>query len=109
MTNREYIEKKLAAFNITDADYADMGGLVYLDDTFDGSPDFWKGFVGIIEGLILAPRVKSVNENGFSMSWDTDSLGKWYMWLCRKHSIKPDDDVLALLGLSAIIDISDQW
>lgn len=109
MTNREYIGMKFAAFNLSEADYADVVASIDLNEEYRDTPEMGGAMITLLESCILAPRVKNVNENGFSITWDTDSVGKWYLWLCRRYGVKPNDDVLALLGMSAIIDISDQW
>lgn len=36
-------------------------------------------------------------------------IGQYYMWLCRKYGVTPDNEVVAALGLSTITDKSDIW
>lgn len=107
MTIKEYMVSLLPGLTIPEAFFADMP----LDVEEDYEPSMYyevgKSLVNAVAGVILAPQVKSVNENGFSMSWDTDLLGKYYLWLCKRYGITPDDDVM--LGLGAIIDKSDIW
>ena len=69
----------------------------------------WKAMISVIEELMLAPYMSNVNENGFSVSWDYSRIGQYYMWLCRKYGVAPDDEVVAALGLSTITDKSDIW
>ena len=109
MTVREYIVSLTPGITIPDAYLVDMG--VNLDQEYDSSMFLTVGqkFCSVLGGIILAPRVKSVNENGFSMSWDTESLGKYYLWLCKRYGVTPDPEVVALLGINAIIDITDTW
>lgn len=109
MNVKEYIVSLLPGLTIPEAYFADMG--VDLEAEYDSSMFVYVGqrLCSVLAGLILAPRVKSVNENGFSMSWDTDTLGKYYLWLCKRYGVTPDSEVLALLGMSSIIDISDTW
>ena len=109
MTVREYICSTLSGLTVPDAFFADL--------TFDPNQEYTTSLyaevgaamVSMLGGLILAPKVKSVNENGFSMQWDTDTLGKYYLWLCKRYGITPDSEVVALLGMNTIIDISDTW
>lgn len=107
MTNREYIVQKLQGLNVTDAALADMG--IDLDADYVPGEEIGRKIVALIEELILAPSLTNVSESGFSMSWDKSSVGKWYMCLCKKYGVTPDKDVIPLLGISMIIDISDQW
>jgi hypothetical protein len=58
---------------------------------------------------VLAPRLQSVNESGFSLSWDFATLGKYYLWLCRRYGVSADSDTLQLLGISTITDKTDIW
>lgn len=113
MTIRAYITDKLKAFGVSEAqlvDFSISSGL-NLDKEFD-SPDTKKvgvGLVQTIEELVLAPKMSNVSEAGFSMSWDFSSLGQYYIWLCRKWGVSPNADVLALMGISTILDKSNKW
>ena len=107
MTIKEYMVSLLPGLTIPEAFFEDMT----LDVEEDYEPSMYNevgiALVNAVAGVILAPQVKSVNENGFSMSWDTDLLGKYYLWLCKRYGITPDPDVT--LGLGSIIDKSDIW
>ena len=113
MTIREYISQKLPSFNLTEAQFAD----IYADYRLDVNQEYStenqlaanKAIVGIIEEQVLAPRLASVNEGGFSMSWNYSDLGKLYMYLCKKYGITPKDDVVSLLGINMIKDASSKW
>lgn len=113
MTVRAYISDKLKAFGISEAQLVDMSlssGLELESDISTVDP----AKVGIavthmLEEAILAPRMTNINESGFSMSWDFNSVSQYYLWLCRKWGVKPNDDVLSMLGLSTITDRSDMW
>ncbi len=111
MTIREYISQKLRAWNITEAQFADVAASVNLDDeyTFDDAQVVGKSMISIIEELMLSPYMSNVSENGFSVSWDYSKIGQYYMWLCRKYGVDPDEEVVAALGLSTITDKSDIW
>lgn len=107
MTVGEYLTSLFTGISIPEAFLVDTG----LDLEQDYSPDLPIGeqVVGLAGSIINMVSLKSVSENGFSMSWDTGRLGKFYLWLCRKYGIKPDGELLADLGISSIIDISDTW
>lgn len=109
MTVKEYIVSSLPGVTVPESFFVDMP--LDLDAEYDSSMFYAVGdaMVGALAGLILAPMVKSVNENGFSMSWDRGTLGKYYLWLCKRYGITPDPEVVALIGTSSVIDISDIW
>lgn len=113
MTIREYVSQTLQAFNVTEAVLADFAAVLGMsnDDeyTFDVAPSVGKALAQTIEGLILAPRLSNVNESGFSMSWDFNNLGSYYLYLCNKWGVNPNGDVLAASGSSAIIDRTYLW
>lgn len=108
MTNGEYIRQKLQAWNITEAQLIDTG--IDLDKDYDPNDTQVKAaLVDTIEELALAPYLKNVSENGFSVSWDFENMGRYYLWLCKKLNRTPSDDVTAALGISTITDKSDIW
>lgn len=111
MKIREYISQKLRAWNITDAQLEDISSGIDLDEeyTSDNSQVVGKAMISVIEELMLAPYMSNVNENGFSVSWNYYKIGQYYMWLCRKYGVAPDNEVVAALGLSTITDKSDIW
>lgn len=111
MKIREYISQKLRAWNITDAQLGDISPGIDIEEeyTSDDEQVVGKAMISVIEELMLAPRMSNVNENGFSVSWDYSSIGQYYMWLCRKYGVVPDNEVVAALGLSTITDKSDIW
>lgn len=113
MTIRAYISDKLRAFGISEAQLVDMSlssGLDLESDVMEA--DATKVGVALtqtLEEVILAPKMTNVNESGFSVSWVFDNVGKYYLWLCNRWGLKPNDDVLSMLGLSTIIDRTDIW
>lgn len=114
MKIREYISQKLSAFgNISEAQLLDMSiaGGFGLDDEYneDNVCSVGISMVSGIEELVFSPKLKSVSENGFSMSWDYDGLGKYYLWLCRKWGVTPNEDVMGMLGISMVIDRTNCW
>lgn len=114
MTIREYILQKLQAFGaISEAELLDMSMSrgFELADEYDNesAEEVAKAIIELIEGKILAPTMKSVSEGGFSASWDYSNVGKYYIWLCRKHDIKPNPDVTSMLNVNMLTDKSDIW
>lgn len=114
MTAGEYISQKLNAFGtISEAQLLDIalaGGFSLESEySLEIEKNVGVGLTKSIEELVLAPKVKSVSESGFSMSWDFDGLGKYYLWLCKKWGVTPDDEVLGMLGISTIIDRTNCW
>ena len=111
MKIREYISQKLRAWNITDAQLVDISPCIDLEEeyTSDDAQVVGKAMISVIEARMLAPYMSNVNENGFSVSWDYSRIGQYYMWICRKYGVAPDDEVVAALGLSTITDKSDIW
>ncbi len=113
MTIGEYIKGKLKAWNISEVNLADFtikSGLS-VDEEYSADKDkaLGEGLISLVEELMLSPIMKNVSENGFSISWDFSNMGKYYMWLCRRYGKTPDNDVMAALGLSTIIDMTDIW
>lgn len=114
MTISQYISQKLKPFGtLSEAQLlgVSLNAPFNVDDEFsiENADDVARAMVGLIEELVFSPKMSSISENGFSVSWDFAGLGKYYMWLCRKYGIKPDDDTLAMLGMSAVIDKTDIW
>lgn len=109
MTVKEYISSTLQGITVPDAYLVDMTVDLEAEYTPAMFSEVGAAMVSCLAGLILAPRVEAVNENGFSMRWDTSTLGKYYLWLCKRYGIVPDPEVVSLLGMNTIIDISDTW
>lgn len=107
MTVREYICSLFSGVTIPEAMLVDTG--LDLDQLYSPGLPIGPQVIGVAEGIINMVSVSSVSENGFSMSWNTDKLGKFYLWLCKKYGIKPNNDMLSILGISSIVDISDTW
>lgn len=113
MTIREYLQQKLKAFGqISEAEYAEVsaGGLnIDSEYSSDNAADTGVALCGLICEHVLSPNVSNINESGFSISWNYDNLGHYYIWLCRKYGVLVNNEVLSMLGVSAIIDVSDCW
>lgn len=114
MTIRDYIQSKFGAFgNISEAELLDMsiaGGFSLDYEYNEGVADLvGKASVKFIEEKAVAPKLTSVNEGGFSASWDYSSMGKYYLYLCAKHGVEVNKDTLANMGVKVILDKSNIW
>lgn len=95
-----YIEQKLAPFgSLSEADIAEFeikSGISAEEIvTADNMEQIERGMAEIVPSLLNHPT--SVSENGFSVTWDTDGLKNFYLYLCRKYDITPE--VIAGLGI----------
>lgn len=94
MTIREYIEQKFSAYGtLTEADVLDFSihaGLIPDDEVEkDNMAEIEAGMIHLIPSII-ARTPDSVNESGFSISWDTDGLRQFYLYLCKKNDVTPE-------------------
>lgn len=113
MTIRAYISDKLKAFGVSEAQLVDMSlssGLDLEADVLEQDPTVvGVALTNTLEELILAPKMTSVNESGFSISWDFANASQYYLWLCQKWGLTPKAEVLEALGLSVISDKTSKW
>lgn len=109
MTNGEFILQQFQGLGLTEADLLLAGGDIDMGLEYCGMDDIERAMITILEWKILTPSMKSVNENGFSVSWDTSKLLWLYRSLCRKHDVEENPEVLASLGYSSIRDATKKW
>ena len=112
MTVREYISATLTGYDIPESSFVDMmvsGIDLEADITSQNINEIGKGIVSTVEGLLFSPRRTNISENGFSESWNYADLGKYYLWLCRRFGVTPSEDLLAMVGVNAIIEKTDIW
>lgn len=91
MTVNEYISQRFQTFgiNLSEADLIDM----CLNAKVDGEDEMDEnnnGFISVamakfIPSLLLRPT--SVNEGGFSVSWDTNGIRDYYSLLCKQYGL----------------------
>lgn len=94
MTVEEYIKGRFQTFGINLSE-ADIVGI--LTGRTDRATEIDENTINVanmamceyIPTLLL--RATSVNENGFSMSWNTDGIKSLYRSLCSKYSL--DDEL----------------
>lgn len=108
MTNGEFIEQQLRAFGVTESDLMLIADEIDVDGELVVS-DAERAMIPLIAKMAVAPFQRSINENGFSVSWDIGRLGWWYRYLCSKYGIKTDANVEAALGMSVIVDRTSKW
>nr|DAT85579.1 MAG TPA: hypothetical protein [Caudoviricetes sp.] len=94
MNVREYISSKFQSFGIqvSEADLLDMSlnAKVAIDDDVmsDNVDSISVAIARFIPSLLLRPT--SINESGFSMSWNTQGVKDYYSLLCKKYGLKDE-------------------
>nr|DAX85469.1 MAG TPA: hypothetical protein [Caudoviricetes sp.] len=94
MIVREYISDKFQSFGIqvSEADLLDMSlnAKVAIDDDVmsDNVDSISVAIARFIPSLLLRPT--SINESGFSMSWNTQGVKDYYSLLCKKYGLKDE-------------------
>ena len=94
MIVREYISSKFQSFGIQvpEADLLDMSlnAKVAIDDDVmsDNVDSISVAIARFIPSLLLRPT--SINESGFSMSWNTQGVKDYYSLLCKKYGLKDE-------------------
>ena len=94
MNVRKYIADKFQSFGIqvSEADLLDMSlnAKVAIDDDVmsDNVDSISVAIAHFIPSLLLRPT--SINESGFSMSWNTQGVKDYYSLLCKKYGLKDE-------------------
>ena len=102
----DYITQKIGSFGIelSEADLVDitLNSSISLESEIaqDNINEVNKAIAEFIPSLLARPT--SVNESGFSVSWDKDGITVYYSLLCKQLGI---EDVLS----SRISDASMYW
>lgn len=113
MTVNEYLSQQLQAWGVlTQAQLVDLSFEGVDPDeeyTTENREKVQRAMLDMLARAILAPYQKSISENGFSLSWDFGNVGRYYLWLCKRLGVTPDEDVTAALDISTITDKSDIW
>ena len=91
-TNKEYLTKALAKFDITEDD-VDVMLAENPALNGDGSLDVRACKTAIYNSLSNVLPLSNVSESGFSRSWNMEALKMWYSALCTElgkvNRIKP--------------------
>lgn len=105
------MSQKLQAFNLTEAQLLDITLQQNLDLESDAdgmtARDLGLLTIGALEEALLAPRVSQISESGFSISFHYEDATKYYLYLCRKWGVTPNEDIIS--GVNAIIDKTSIW
>ena len=94
MNVRDYISGKFQSLGIkvSEADLLDMSlnAKVAIDDDVmsDNVDSISVAIAHFIPTLLLRPT--SINESGFSMSWNTQGIKDYYSLLCKKYGLKDE-------------------
>ena len=94
MNVKEYISSKFLSFGIqvSEADLLDMSlnARVNIEDDVmsDNVDSISVAIAHFIPSLLLRPT--SINESGFSMSWNTKGVKDYYSLLCKKYGLKDE-------------------
>lgn len=94
MNVRDYISSKFQSFGIqvSEADLLDMSlnARVNIEDDVDADiiDNISVAIARFIPSLLLRPS--SINESGFSMSWNTQGVKDYYSLLCKKYGLKDE-------------------
>ena len=94
MNVRDYISSKFQSFGIqvSEADLLDMSlnaNVAINDDVMSDNVDSISVSIAhFIPSLLLRPT--SINESGFSMSWNTQGVKDYYSLLCKKYGLKDE-------------------
>lgn len=94
MNIKDYISSKFQSFGIqvSETDLLDMSlnARVNIEDDVDADviDNISVAIARFIPSLLLRPS--SINESGFSMSWNTQGVKDYYSLLCKKYGLKDE-------------------
>lgn len=94
MNIKDYISSKFQSFGIqvSEADLLDMSlnARVNIEDDIDADviDNISVAIAQFIPSLLLRPT--SINESGFSMSWNTQGVKDYYSLLCKKYGLNDE-------------------
>ena len=94
MTVADYIKGKFQTFgiNLSEADLLELS----LSSGISGEDEMDQQNIGLVSVAIagfipsLLLRATSINENGFSVSWNVEGIKQYYAFLCKKYGLKDD-------------------
>ena len=94
MNVRKYISDKFQSFGIqvSEADLLDMSLNARRGLEDEVTADMMDSISVVIARFIpsLLLRATSINESGFSMSWNTQGVKDYYYLLCKKYGLKDE-------------------
>ncbi len=88
MTVADYIRGKFQTFGITvsEADLLELSLSSGIRMNQQNIGLVSVAMAGFIPSLLL--RATSINENGFSVSWNVEGIKQYYAFLCKKYGLK---------------------
>ncbi|MFV0587478.1 DUF6706 family protein [Bacteroides reticulotermitis] len=83
----DYIKQKFRTFDIrlSEADLLDITLGLDVELTEDNKTRVNVAIVRFIPALLL--RAKSINESGFSKSWDIQGVKDYYSMMCKEYGL----------------------
>lgn len=82
-TNREYLLKALAKFNVSEDD-VDLILLESPEILPDATPDVTGCKLAIHKAMSVILPLANIGESGYSVSWNIEALKMWYTSLCAE-------------------------
>lgn len=114
MIGSAYIQQRFACIGeISDTGIVDfatdnnLAKLLNVDLSEDNKSLISSTITTFINDNLLHP--KSVNENGFSISWGDSQIKAYQMLMLRKYGIVLNNETAVSLGLNVVIDQTDLW
>lgn len=94
MTIKEYISSRFQSYgiNLSEADLLDM----CLNAQKDLGDELTADTIGSVSVAIarfipsLLLRATSINESGFSMSWNTQGIKDYYFLVCKQYGLEDE-------------------
>jgi hypothetical protein len=92
MTLKDYISQRFGGFGveISEADMLDISLSAKLKESDEVDEASYRhvniAVAKFIPTLLL--RATSINESGFSMSWDTQGIRDYYSYLCKEYGLE---------------------
>lgn len=94
MTVADYIQQKFQTFGIqlSEADLLEISLNSNIRGEGEMNQDCYVrvsvAIAKFIPSLLL--RATSINESGFSMSWNIEGMKQYYSFLCKQHGLKDE-------------------
>ena len=112
MNTLDYIRQRFSFIGtITDEGASSFALDFGIELNDEVSPEDMKSIASAVDGFaetnLLHPS--SVNDSGFSVSWNADAAKAFAKMALRKYGIEPNEETSAMMGLSVIKDASELW
>lgn len=114
MIGKDYIKQRFACIGaISDTgivDFATDNSISHLIEEELAENDkmlIASTITTFINDNLLHP--KSVNENGFSLTWSDAQIKGYQLLMLRKYGIELNSETAVSMGLNVVVDNSDCW